>query len=99
MRVRVKLTMLGSILMMFFSAILSAAPAPQKDDTTRQLKEAADLYFSYEPQESLKKYLQISKDTHHKDAFLNAAFIAMESFFITRGVKLFCKSVEVRLLT
>ncbi len=78
MSVRVKLTVLGSILMIFFSAILSAAPAPQKDDTARQLKEAADLYFSYEPQESLKKYLQISKDTHHKDAFLNAAFIAME---------------------
>ena len=43
-----------------------------------RLSQAAALYFSYKPQEALKAYLQISKDTQNKDAFLNATFIALE---------------------
>lgn len=43
-----------------------------------RLQEAKDLYFAYKPQESLQKYIQLSKDTGERDAFLNAVFIAME---------------------
>ena len=46
--------------------------------TEQQLQQAADLYFSYQPQQALEKYIQISKDTQNRDAFLNAVFIAME---------------------
>ena len=64
---------------LLFAAAAYAAPDNTKNnDVQTQLKEAADLYFSYKPKESLEKYLEISKQTHDKDAFLNAAFIAME---------------------
>ncbi len=64
---------------LLFAAATHAAPADtENNDAQTQLKEAADLYFSYKPKESLEKYLEISKQTHDKDAFLNAAFIAME---------------------
>ncbi len=43
-----------------------------------RLAEAQELYFDYKPQEALQAYLQISKDTQNKHAFLNAAFIALE---------------------
>lgn len=43
-----------------------------------RLLKARELYFSYKPQEALQAYLQISKDTQDKHAFLNAAFIALE---------------------
>lgn len=42
------------------------------------LAEAADLYFSGQPQEALQKYIALSKKEGNKDAFLNAAFIALE---------------------
>lgn len=64
---------------LLFAAATHAAPADtENNDAQTQLKEAADLYFSYKPKESLEKYLEISKQTHDKEAFLNAAFIAME---------------------
>lgn len=64
---------------LLFAAAAYAAPDNTKNnDVQTQLKEAADLYFFYKPKESLEKYLEISKQTHDKDAFLNAAFIAME---------------------
>ncbi len=64
---------------LLFAAAAYAAPDNTKNnDVQTQLKEAADLYFSYKPKESLEKYLEISKQAHDKDAFLNAAFIAME---------------------
>lgn len=64
---------------LLFAAATHAAPADtENNDAQTQLKEAADLYFSYKPKESLEKYLEISKQTHDKNAFLNAAFIAME---------------------
>ncbi len=43
-----------------------------------RLQEAADLYFSYKPQEALAKYVEISKETGNRSSFLNAIFIAME---------------------
>ena len=43
-----------------------------------RLEQARELYFSYKPQEALQTYLQISKDTQDKQAFLNASFIALE---------------------
>ena len=43
-----------------------------------RLQEASDLYFAYKPKEALAKYVQLSKDTGDRSAFLNAIFIAME---------------------
>lgn len=43
-----------------------------------RLQEAADLYFSGRAPEALEKYVQLSKDTDERTAFLNAIFIAME---------------------
>ncbi|MBR5151478.1 MAG: SpoIID/LytB domain-containing protein, partial [Elusimicrobiaceae bacterium] len=43
-----------------------------------RLQEAADLYFSHRPKEALERYVQISKDSGERTAFLNAIFIAME---------------------
>ncbi len=43
-----------------------------------RLQEASDLYFSYKPKEALSKYIELSKDSGERSAFLNAIFIAME---------------------
>lgn len=43
-----------------------------------RLQEASELYFSYKPKEALAKYVELSKDTGERTAFLNAVFIAME---------------------
>ncbi len=43
-----------------------------------RLQEAEDLYFNYKQKEALEKYIQLSKDTGNRSAFLNAVFIAME---------------------
>lgn len=62
-------------------SLLGTAPrAAQNTPKTEaeRLKEAGDLYFSYEPDKALSAYIQLSKDTQNKQAFLNAAFIAME---------------------
>lgn len=41
-------------------------------------KEAADFYFSHQPDKALKNYLTLAKETKTREAFLNAAFIALE---------------------
>ena len=46
--------------------------------TQERLQEASDLYFQYHQPEALDKYVQLSKDTGDRSAFLNAVFIAME---------------------
>ena len=43
-----------------------------------RLEEAAHLYFTGRAQEALSKYVELSKDTDDRTAFLNAVFIAME---------------------
>ncbi len=43
-----------------------------------RLEEASALYFAYKPKEALSKYVEISKDTGERTAFLNAIYIAME---------------------
>ena len=43
-----------------------------------RLEEASALYFSHKPKEALEKYVDISKDTGERTAFLNAIYIAME---------------------
>ncbi len=45
---------------------------------TEDMQEANNLYFSAKPAAALEKYKKISKDTNNRDAFLNAAFIALE---------------------
>lgn len=43
-----------------------------------RLKEAGALYFAYKPDEAFDEYISLSKETNNRQAFLNAAFIAME---------------------
>ena len=56
---------------------LGAEETPQKTEEER-LQEAGELYFDYKPQEALEAYIDLSKDTNNRQAFLNAAFIALE---------------------
>lgn len=42
------------------------------------IQEASDLYFNGKQQEALNKFLEISKETEEKEAFLNAVYIALE---------------------
>ena len=57
-----------------FNAWAQTAQLP----TEERLQEAADLYFSHQPEKALSAYITLSKETQERDAFLNAAFIAME---------------------
>lgn len=43
-----------------------------------ELNKASELYFDHKHKEALEKYIDISKKYKHLDAFLNAAFIAIE---------------------
>ena len=55
--------------------------APEKETFTQTqslLRQAAEAYFDGNPADALTKYIEISKDTQERDAFLNAAFIALE---------------------
>lgn len=61
-------------LLLLFCSLTLAAQTPQ----TLPLWEAAETYFSGEPEKALQQYLDISKISAEKDAFLNAAFIALE---------------------
>ena len=62
------------LLLIFFGLSLLAGPICAQ--TT--LQHAAAAYFSAQPKQALEEYIQISKETKNKEAFLNAAFIAME---------------------
>ena len=58
-------------------------PAAEQDDVPpkteqERLQEAGDLYFDYKQDDALEAYIELSKDTANRQAFLNAAFIAME---------------------
>ena len=65
-------------LFLFLSVSLAAAEQEDVASSQARLTQAAELYFAHKPQEALAAYLQLSKETQNKDAFLNAAFIAME---------------------
>ena len=43
-----------------------------------RLQQATELYFSGQPQKALEQYVQLSKETKQREAFLNAAFVALE---------------------
>ncbi len=56
-------------------------PLYAQEDTTaisKRLRDAAELYFQYQPERALEAYLDLAKETQDREAFLNAAFIAME---------------------
>lgn len=59
------------------SAVFATENTPPLSEGQR-LKEAGDLYFSYQPEKALQAYISLSKDTQNKQAFLNAAYIAIE---------------------
>jgi len=61
-----------------------AAQEPAQDQP--RLAEAGKLYFAFKPLAALEKYIELSKDTHNKEAFLNAAFIALEQHQPKRAV-------------
>lgn len=70
------------LIILCFSLVAAAAVAQQtpvtNPDVQTRLDQARDDYFDGKPLQALAQYIQISKDTHHRDAFLNAAFIALE---------------------
>ena len=59
-------------------AMLAAQSILQPEELQARLNQARDDYFAGKPTEALEQYIQISKDTSSRDAFLNAAFIALE---------------------
>ncbi len=66
--------LLGMILLLGCPLLTHAAAYTVQE----RLQEAADLYFSYKQADALARYVQLSKDTGERTAFLNAIFIAME---------------------
>ena len=60
------------------ASLAATAYAQAAADTALRLRQAADLYFSHQPEQALASYIDISKQTQDKESFLNAAFIAME---------------------
>lgn len=56
-------------------ALFLALPLKASEEA---IKEAADLYFNFKQQEALEKFIEISKETGERDAFLNAVYIALE---------------------
>lgn len=51
--------------------VRQAPPSPQ-------LQKAIDLYFDFKQEESLEKFIEVSKQTGEREAFLNAAYVALE---------------------
>lgn len=68
-----KKLLLLAVLLIGMNNVFGAAYTVQE-----RLQEAADLYFAYKPKEALAKYVELSKDTGERSAFLNAIFISME---------------------
>ena len=93
------------LLMLLLAAMVPAyaeeEETPAKTEQQR-LQEAGDLYFDYKQDEALEAYIELSKDTGHRQAFLNAAYIAMEQNepkqavdIITAAYKLYPQDREV----
>lgn len=53
-------------------------PSVPAETESARLQEAGSLYFDYKQNDALDAYIELSKDTGNRQAFLNAAFIAME---------------------
>jgi SpoIID/LytB domain protein len=66
------------IVSLFIVFLLTAAPQAAVPQTQAALKEAAGLYFASKQEEALAKYVEISKTSQEREAFLNAAYIALE---------------------
>ena len=68
------------ILLSGFLFLFTAGHATEERPKTpaERLKEAGTLYFAYKPDEAFDEYISLSKETNNRQAFLNAAFIAME---------------------
>ena len=50
------------------------------------LAEASALYFDHHPQKALQEFIEISKQTRAREAFLNAVFIALEQNNIHQAI-------------
>lgn len=68
------------ILLCFLSLAVppGAQTASNNAEVSARLAQAAEKYFDGKPRQALEDYIEISKQTQSKDAFLNAAFIALE---------------------
>lgn len=65
------------LLLLFFTFFIPLCVYAQ-ETAPATLADAAENYFSGQPLIALEQYLKISKKTKEKDAFLNAAYIALE---------------------
>lgn len=63
---------------LFAHGVAAQTPGQSAAPAHAPLQEAAADYFAGRPEQALQKYIAISKETGEKDAFLNAAFIALE---------------------
>ena len=66
------------IVSFFILLLLTALPCCAGQQTQAALKEAAVLYFASKQEDALAKYIEISKTSQEREAFLNAAYIALE---------------------
>ena len=78
------------LLMLLGMPVVADDTAPLSDMQT-----AANLYFSYEPQKALAAYTQLAQQTHQREAFLNAIFIAQEQNERTQATKLAAEALEL----
>ena len=66
------------VLLPFCAFANNAAPSKTAAAIPATMESAKDLYFSSKPQEALDQYIEISKETKNRKAFLNAIYIALE---------------------
>lgn len=59
------------------------------------MTDAAELYFSAKPKEAYERYKKISIETGARDAFLNAAFIALEQNKTKEAVDIMSAAVKL----
>ena len=63
----------------FFLGIFLLLPLfAQENVEEEQLNQIREIYFSGQPLKALEAYINLSKETNNREAFLNAAFIALE---------------------
>lgn len=70
--------MLRSYVVCFLSLFFGGMLLTAQEIPADLLNQARALYFAHQPAKALQQYIEISKQTKDRRAFLNAAFIALE---------------------